>query len=162
MDFIPTPGVLIALSVAWLLLFAPQVFNVLKLTGAFYLLWLAAVAVKTGSAPPGSGPLTEPSDSSPIYISGLGILRLNPKLGLFLLTFLAQFADASHLEPEGKLLFLGLLFVTIGASASALIILAADRFADTVQGPGRARRLLTYAFAAVMVGFVVRLPVAPT
>lgn len=83
----------------------------LKLAGAAYLLWLGATALRSSfrRAPGGDGPThpdTEPTRSlSRAYLRGLLTNLLNPKVGVFYLSFLPQFLprDVAVL-PAGVLL----------------------------------------------------------
>ncbi len=102
-----------AFGLASLLHHYPFVFNGIKIIGAMYLLYLAAKAFfqKTPH-------LTIHKDHSQsawhAYYKGVLTNLLNPKVGLFFLTFLPQFIDPGRGKTWLQLLLLGACFITVG------------------------------------------------
>ena len=92
-----------------------------------------------------------------MFLTGLGVNLLNPKIVVFFLTFLPQFVSVSDPHAGGKLMFLGLYFITLGVPICALFILAADRFTNAIRNSPRAMRAIDYLFAGLMGAFAVRL-----
>ena len=57
-----------------------------------------------------------PRKLSQVFAQGIVVNVLNPKLGLFFLAFLPQFVDLHRGSAPAQMLFLGLLFVALGAT----------------------------------------------
>jgi threonine/homoserine/homoserine lactone efflux protein len=150
-------SLLAAFGLSALLATSAAAFTVLKIVGAAYLLWLAVQALRHGSAltvKPGAGdkrPLTQ------VYLMGVGVNLLNPKIVMFFLTFLPQFVSASDPHASAKLLFLGLYFLVLGIPTCAILIFAAERFTDAIRRSPRVMRAIDWTFAGIMGAFAVRL-----
>jgi len=140
-----------------LLAHSAAAFGVLKIAGVAYLLWLAIDALRRGSAltlAPGSGsaqPLGQ------VFLMGVAINLLNPKIIMFFLTFLPQFVSASDPHAGAKLMFLGLYFIALAIPICFVLILAAERFTSAIRRSPRTMRIVDYLFAGVMGAFAVRL-----
>ena len=98
-------------------------FTILKIAGALYLAWLAYDAIRHGSALS----LEKRERREPlraVYLKGLMVNLLNPKVIIFFVTFLPQFVSTTDPDAAKKLLFLGLFFTAINIPVCA----AADPF----------------------------------
>ena len=91
------------------------------------------------------------------FTTGLVINLTNPKIILFFVTFLPQFIDAGDSSASGKFLFLGLMFIAIGATFCSGLILIAARFVAAAKSNPRAIRWFDYGFAGLMGAFAARL-----
>ena len=149
---------LAAFGISALIAASPQAFFVLKIVGAAYLVFLAVQAIRTGSTfKLETRPEAKIHSLAQNWLTGLGINLLNPKIILFFVTFLPQFLTANDPNPAGKLLFLGLFFMAIAVPFSALMILAADRFAAALKSRPKLMRGLDYLFAGVFSAFAVKI-----
>ena len=92
-----------------------------------------------------------------VFLMGVGINLLNPKIIMFFLTFLPQFVSASDPHAGGKLMFLGLYFIALGIPICVALIFAAERFTDAIRRSPRVMRAIDYLFAGLMGAFAVRL-----
>jgi len=81
-------SILVSLGLSALLLASATAFTVLKFVGAGYLAWLAIDAVRRGSAFTVRSQTSAPRPVAQVYLMGLGINLLNPKVVMFFLTFL--------------------------------------------------------------------------
>jgi threonine/homoserine/homoserine lactone efflux protein len=148
---------LAAFGLSALLAHSAAAFGVLKIAGVAYLLWLAFQALRHGSGftlAPGA------ADRQPlgrVFLMGVGINLLNPKIIMFFLTFLPQFVSASDPHAGAKLMFLGLYFITLAVPICMLLIIAADRFTVAIRRSPRVMRAIDYLFAGLMGAFAVRL-----
>jgi threonine/homoserine/homoserine lactone efflux protein len=99
-----------------------EAFNVVKYVGAAYLVFLGIRALAGSGA--AEGELVHPRRSERrLFVDGLLVGALNPKLALFLLAFLPQFVDPGRGPVWLQTLVLGLIFnltATIGDSLFAL------------------------------------------
>jgi threonine/homoserine/homoserine lactone efflux protein len=149
-------SVLVAAGLSVLLAASATAFTVLKIVGAVYLAWLAIDAIRHGSALSlDTGGRREPLRA--IFLKGMGINLLNPKVIMFFVTFLPQFVAAVDPHASGKLLFLGLIFMAVNVPVCGALILAADRIALLLKRSPLATRLVDWAFAGVLGAFAVRL-----
>jgi threonine/homoserine/homoserine lactone efflux protein len=93
------------------------------------------------------------------YLAGLTTDLLNPKVGVFFVTFLPAFVP--HGEPIGAVTGLfGALFVIETGLYFVLFLSFADRLVAGMRRP-RFRRLLDRSTGAVLFGFGVRLAIEP-
>lgn len=151
--------VLVAVGLSALLAASATAFLVLKIVGAAYLVYLAVQSLRHGSAlSVGGGGKAETIGA--VYLKGLGVNLLNPKIIVFFVTFLPQFVDANDPHAAGKLIFLGLTFVVVATPISAVLIWFAGSIAAWLKRSPRATRAVDYVFAGVMGAFAVRLILA--
>jgi threonine/homoserine/homoserine lactone efflux protein len=146
-----------AFGLSALLAASAQLFSLVKLAGAGYLIWLAVQAVRHGSAlrlvagAPKNRTLLEH------WLTGVGINLLNPKIVLFFVTFLPQFISAGDPRAAGKLVFLGLYFLALAIPITSLMILAADRFAAAFKSNPRLMKWIDWLFAGMFSAFAVKI-----
>ena len=149
-------SVFVAAGLSVVLAASVTAFTALKIAGAAYLAWLAIEAIRHGSSLAlDRGSRAEPLKA--IYLKGLLVNLLNPKIIIFFLTFLPQFVSPSDPHAPGKMLFLGFAFMAINIPVCSALILAADRIASTLKGSARATRLVDWLFAGVLGAFAVKL-----
>ena len=149
-------SVLVAAGLSVLLAASATAFTILKIVGALYLAWLAIDAIRHGSALAlETGGRREPLGA--VFLKGMGINLLNPKVIMFFVTFLPQFVAAADPHASGKLLFLGLMFMAVNVPVCGALLLAADRIALLLKRSSLATRLVDWAFAGVLGAFAVRL-----
>lgn len=99
---------LVALGVATLLQTSDWAFALLKVLGASYLLYLAWQILKS-PLPTLAGDETALSDRA-LYLRGIIMNISNPKVSIFFLAFLPQFADASFGPVVPQIFLLGAVF----------------------------------------------------
>ena len=150
-----------ALGLSALLAASATAFSVLKIVGALYLLWLAVDVLLNGSSLDVSGSHQKPRSLRRVFLTGVGINLLNPKIVLFFVTFLPQFVSASDPNAAAKMTFLGLYFIAVAVPICFAIIFAADRIAHTVKRSPIVMRAMDWLFASVLAGFAVRLLFEP-
>jgi threonine/homoserine/homoserine lactone efflux protein len=144
-------------GVAALLAASETAYTVLKVIGAGYLFWLAIQTIRKGSSfsMEASAPSAQPLRR--VWLQGLGINLLNPKIALFFMTFLPQFVSASDPAATGKLLFLALYFIVLGFSGCMVIMLGANAVSRFLKKSPRAMRIFDWILAGLMGTFAVRL-----
>ena len=133
---------LVALGLGVVVQESIEVFTVLKLAGAAYLVWLGIEAVRRrGDFLSGDGvdvtagaPMTWARAMRQGYVVGAS----NPKGYLMLAAVLPQFVDRAHGHIQLQMLLLGLLATTIGmVSDSAWALVASQLRAWFTRSPGR-------------------------
>src|SRR5687768_7097100 len=145
---------LAALGLSALLAASATAFLALKIVGALYLLWLAVQAIRHGSGLNLDAARGRPGELlSRVWLTGLGINLLNPKVIMFFVTFLPQFVDAQDPHAAGKLLFLGIFFVVLCTPICALMVLSASRVAVFLKRSPRLMRGVDWLFAGIFGAF---------
>lgn len=140
-----------ALGLSALLVASATAFGVVKALGAVYLVWLG---VRTLLARDAAGEVAAPEPRSARRLFGDGVIVsvLNPKIAVFFLAFLPQFADPARGPVARQVLLLGLLYVGMAlVTDSAYAILAGfvrQRLGARVVAAPAAR----YATGALYIG----------
>ena len=148
-------GAAVAGGLGALLRAAPQMFALLQTVGAAYLLWLGARLILR----PRDGFAADPEGAAGGFSQGLLTNLLNPKVGVFYLTFLVQFVPAG--VPAAPFVFLlACIHVALGLAWFALLIAATLPLARILRRPA-VIRALDRATGGVFVLFGVRLALAP-
>jgi len=147
---------LAAAGLSALLAASATAFTIAKIVGAIYLLYLAVDAIRHGSSfalrPSGS----EEAPGS-LYMKGLLVNLLNPKIVVFFVTLLPQFVEADAVNATQTFLVLGIGFIVIASPICIAQILAASAIARFLRRSGWAMRAVDYLFAGVMSAFAVKL-----
>lgn len=151
--------VLVALGLSAVLAASATAFTVLKVVGAVYLAFLAYDALRNGSAL-SLDRKGKAEALRAVYLKGLLVNLLNPKVIVFFVTFLPQFVTAADPDAAKKLLFLGFVFVLVNVPVCVGLILFADRIAIFLKRSPKATRIVDWLFAGVLGAFAVRLVLA--
>lgn len=114
-----------AIGLTALFLAVPLAYDVLKWTGAVYLLWLAWQAVKPGSRSPFE-PQELPPDSPPkLFLMGFLTNVLNPKIAVFYLSIFPQFISVEHGSVFVQSITLGMTQLMMSVSVNLLVLMSA-------------------------------------
>jgi threonine/homoserine/homoserine lactone efflux protein len=147
---------LAAFGLSALLAASATAFTILKIAGALYLLYLAVDAIRHGSSfrlEPG-----HPAERlGALYLKGLLVNLLNPKIVVFFLTFLPQFITPGEPNAAARLIVLGVAFILIASPICIAQIFAAGAIARFLRRSPHATRAVDYLFAGIMGLFAVRL-----
>lgn len=117
-----------------------EAFSVIKYVGAAYLVFLGIRAL-TGSGDGGEPAVLRKRSHRRLYLDGVIVGALNPKLALFLLAFLPQFIDPAVGPVWLQTLVLGLIFNVIAAVGDSLFALAAAGAGGRIRTWLESRRL---------------------
>jgi threonine/homoserine/homoserine lactone efflux protein len=146
-----------ALGLAALLRASRDGYTALRLVGAVYLMWLGVNSFRTRAA--AHAELTMDAPPRRLlgvgYRAGLATDLLNPKVGVFFVTFLPGFVPHGHPVGSTSLLF-GTIFVLETAAYFALLLMLASRITHWMSQPA-IRKRLDRATGFVLIGFGVRL-----
>ncbi|AQX20581.1 LysE family translocator [Bartonella sp. WD16.2] len=137
---------------------SPSAFLLLKIVGAFFLLWLAFQTLRKNST--FSLQQTSPPKHQSLkrnYLAGVGINLLNPKVILFNITFLPQFIDANDPMVKQKLFILGLSYIPISLPITILLVLMANKLSMSLKENPFYIRLLNWLIAIIFIIFALRL-----
>jgi threonine/homoserine/homoserine lactone efflux protein len=147
---------LVACGLAGLLLTVPVAYDVIKYSGAAYLIYLG---VRTLTSCRKLKVDAQPYRSSlrSVFFQGMLTNVLNPKVALFFLAFLPQFIGQSRGGIVLQIIILGLLFNILGTTVNIIVSLAASmtggHFMSRLGDSSGFRRLT----GCVLIGLGVRL-----
>jgi threonine/homoserine/homoserine lactone efflux protein len=147
------------LGLSALMLALPHAYDVVRWAGAAYLVWLGAKALLAKSSSLAIAQL-EPVSLRRVFRQGAITNVLNPKVALFFLAFLPQFADASRGPLAPQVLLLGCLFVVNGLLVCAGYALVAARLGDWLKSRWDIGAWLERATGVLFVGLGLRLALA--
>ena len=134
-------------------------FIVLKFTGAGYLLYLAVLSFRAETE---TGP-TAAADhlsSAALYRRGIIMNITNPKVSIFFLAFLPQFADPTRGHLSAQFLLLGGIFMVATLIIFGAISLLAGVFGEQFRKSAFAQKVLNRAAAGIFAGLALKLALA--
>ena len=112
------------LGVSAIILASAQLFTMLKLAGALYLIWLGIRTIReAGNFPPEQ---TGPIGTKRAFREGVLVEALNPKTAAFFLAFIPQFLEPAAGNPALQFMTLGLISVTLNTLADIIVVVAAS------------------------------------
>jgi len=149
----------VALGLAAVFAASAVAFTVLKLLGAAYLAYLAWQALRAplSSAGPDAG--AQGTAPSLWRMVGRGVVMnlSNPKVLVFFLAFLPQFADPARGAMGGQLMVLGLVFIVATLLVFGAIACFSGVFGSLLLRSPRAQQWLNRVAGGVFLGLAVRL-----
>lgn len=150
-------GVAVGFGLGALLLASEMAYNLLKLAGAAYLLWLGMGLLLKPRTDfnPQLAASAKPRGYRSFFTKGLLGNLLNPKVGVFYVTFLPQFIPAG---ASVALWSSGMAFthVIIGTLWSGVLIASTQYFADKLRQP-LVMKVMDRLTGCVFIGFAARL-----
>jgi threonine/homoserine/homoserine lactone efflux protein len=149
--------VLAAVEISALVAASPLAFTILKIFGALYLVFLAVQSVWKGSAITLGDTKKKNENPYTVFVQGMLIDVLNPKVILFFVSFLPQFIEPHDPYASSKLLFLGIYLIALDFPLALLLILCAGRYVAHMQERPKVMRALDYGFAGLFGTFAVKL-----
>jgi threonine/homoserine/homoserine lactone efflux protein len=147
----------VALGLSSLLLAVPLAYDGVRLLGAAYLVWLGVKALVQRPAPAEAPQALARASLWSIFRQGVVTNVLNPKVALFFLAFLPQFASPARGSVALQLLLLGVLFNVSGTLVNGAVALAASGAGSWGRRRFRGGALLQRLTGVVFVGLGVRL-----
>jgi len=128
------------LGVSAIILASAQLFTVLKLAGAFYLVWLGIKAFREAGHVPSEQNV--PAGATRAFQHGVLVEALNPKTAAFFLAFIPQFIEPTAGHPALQFISLGLISVTLNTFADVIVVaMASTTRANLVRRPQLVQRL---------------------
>jgi threonine/homoserine/homoserine lactone efflux protein len=128
------------LGVSAIILASAQLFAVLKLIGALYLVWLGIRTFR--EADHGLPEPIGPAGSRRAFRDGVLVEALNPKTAAFFVAFIPQFLDPTAGSPAVQFMALGLISVALNTFADVIVVVLATRARATlVRRPRLIQRL---------------------
>lgn len=149
----------VALGVAAVFQTSALAFNLLKGVGAAYLLYLAWGAWRAGASavPAGEGVALS---RRALYARGIVMNVTNPKVAIFFLAFLPQFADPARGALAGQIVTLGAVFMLAALIVFGAIAWGAAYFGGWLRGSPWAQVVMNRVAAGVFVALAARLSIS--
>ena len=149
--------VLAAIGLSAILATSATAFLVIKWLGSMYLIWLGIQAIRSNGS--SIGPKTGHARSSDrrIYIQGVLVATLNPKVAFFFLAFLPQFVVPGAGSASAQLFLHGFLILVVGAFIEPIIIVVGAKLSNQ---PGQNSRVIAWmerSLGAVFIGLGIRI-----
>jgi len=142
-----------------LLIASAAAFTFIKIAGAAYLIWLGIKALRS------QGVLSLSTSASPlsgrrIFAQAFLMNVLNPKVGLFFLAFLPQFAEPERGHLPLQLLALGVSFAVLSFAIFSLVGFFSERLGRWLRERPRAVRWMDRGVGALFIALGLRLAFA--
>ena len=137
----------------------PLAYDVLRIAGASYLLYLAWQALKPGGRSPFQ--VRDLPEDSPRRLFGMGLFTslLNPKIAILYVSLLPQFIQPEQGGVWFQSLVLGLTQITISVGVNALIVFMAGSVALFFASRPTWQVVQRWLMGAVLAGLAVRMAV---
>ena len=149
----------VSLGVAAIFQTSALAFNILKIAGAIYLLYLALQAFRAGAAK-----LDEAGKANlvwqKLYSRGIIMNITNPKVAIFFLAFLPQFADPSRGSITIQMLMFGALFIGSTFLIFGTVAWFAGFLGEWLKGSAKAQIIINRIAGTVFTGLALRLAVS--
>jgi threonine/homoserine/homoserine lactone efflux protein len=123
-------------------------FTVIKYAGAAYLLYLGARKLLQREEPEN----VVLSGRSQLFLKGMLVQLLNPKIAIFFVAFLPQFVDSSRGPIAPQILVLGTIFTALAVLSDGAYVLLAGAVGGWLRTGRRARRSLAKLSGGVYIG----------
>lgn len=132
-----------ALGISALLVSSALLFNVVKLLGAAYLIYLGFRKLFVETEVIETNPV-EPASLRQIFYQGVIVNILNPKTALFFFAFLPQFANPAKGAVAGQIFILGLILVLMGLITDGMYAVLAGTAGNWLKNNLRVLRAQRY------------------
>ena len=146
----------VALGVAVIFQTSAVAFSALKFIGAGYLLYLAWQAFRASAHQIQSKPEVQ-ANHWKLYCRGIIMNITNPKVSIFFLAFLPQFADPQKGPISIQILFLGGLFIIATILVFGSVAILAGTLGQWLNRSDRAQNILNKIAGTVFIGLALKL-----
>lgn len=155
-----THTALAVLGVSTLIAASPTAFAVLKIVGGLYLLWLGVQALRSTARVRVDGKVAGDPSLAGLFWRGMLANAINPKVGLFFISFLPQFVIAGNGSVDMQMAALGLTFTAQSVLIFGLLGFFAGTIGQWINRRPSAGRWLDRFAGAIFVGLGIRLVVS--
>ncbi len=135
------------------------IFNMIKYAGALYLIYLGIKTLMNKGTTINTGAMQNKSKQKLYTIYKQGVLTnvLNPKVGLFFLSFLPQFINPSHANGSLPFLILGATFLITGTLWCLILTWTASQMTTTLRANTFTNTILQKLSGLIFIGFGLKL-----
>ncbi len=145
----------VSLGVAVIFQTSELAFTLLKLAGAAYLIYLAWGAFRAGNTEIEGEKST--LTHAQLFRRGIIMNITNPKVTIFFLAFLPQFADPARGSISVQMMFLGGVFIVATILVFGAIALAAGTLGDWLKRSEKAQKIMNRVAGVVFLGLATKL-----
>jgi len=133
----------------------PPSFDLLRIGGALYLVWMAWRAIRA----PGETVIARQASIPMRQLVRMALLNslLNPKALLFFIVFLPQFVNPAHGHVTAQLVILGVTLSAVALVYNALLGVFSGRIGAALQRNPRVAKVQAWLLGAVLAGLALRL-----
>ena len=146
-----------AIGLSALLMTSALAYNIVKYTGAAYLIYLGIRTIISHEQENNFNTPQVGISLAKTFSQGVLSNVLNPKVALFFLAFLPQFVDASKGEIGLQIVTLGLIFVLMGFCWLLLVALLTSHLGNRLQNNSRWRRFQQWFTGSILLFLGARL-----
>lgn len=139
-----------ALGVSALLATSALAFNLVKLIGAGYLIYLGIQKFLIAD-PVENNIIVGHKRLRQIFVQGVIVNVFNPKTALFFLAFLPQFVDVSKGDVALQMILLGVIFASLGILSDGAYAIAAGSFGQWLKNHAGVLRAQRYFAGCVFI-----------
>lgn len=150
---------LVAFGIAAIFQTSSVAFTALKIVGALYLLYLAWLAFTAGTSDLESVTSTQRSGLA-LYQRGILMNLTNPKVSIFFLAFLPQFASLENGELAPQIFILGILFIGVALIIFGTISMLAATLGEQLRKSSKTQAYLNRLAGTVFVALALNLLVS--
>lgn len=147
--------IIAAAGISALIINSPIAFSTIKLLGAGYLLFLAYEAIRNNTKFSGNNPID--SHDGSLFIRGLLMNVLNPKVSLFFIAFLPQFITAQDKKISYQMIFYGITFTLLVVVIFGIIGLFAGKLRKQMLNALLESNYFNWAIAAIFIGLSINI-----
>jgi threonine/homoserine/homoserine lactone efflux protein len=140
------------LGISAVILASATAFTVLKYLGALYLIYLGIQRLRERETPFTGARNGGQSDTPRIFLQGVLVNLLNPKIAIFILAFFPQFIDPAAGDYVRQALILGVIYVSLGLVTDSIYALLAGQVGRWFNRRGGFGQLPRYAAGSVYIG----------
>ena len=133
-----------------LLLASATLFDVVKLAGAAYLVFLGISRLVRRTTP--TERRVERASLQRVYSQGFVVNLLNPKTALFFVAFFPQFVTSDRGPVAAQILVLGAMFIALGLLSDSTYALVSGTVAERLRARGRTRGARRQWSGLVLIG----------
>ena len=149
----------VSLGVAAIFQTSELAFTILKIVGALYLLYLAFQAFRASATKLNDGEAQKLALGR-LYARGIIMNITNPKVAIFFLAFLPQFADPALGSLTIQMLMFGALFIVATLLVFGAVAWFAGFLGEWLKGSAKAQIIMNRVAGTVFAGLALRLAVS--
>jgi threonine/homoserine/homoserine lactone efflux protein len=149
----------VSLGVAAIFQTSVLAFNILKIVGALYLLYLAFQAFRASATKLDEGGKQKLAWRK-LYTRGIIMNITNPKVAIFFLAFLPQFANPSLGSMTIQMLMFGALFIVATLLVFGAVAWFAGFLGEWLKGSEKAQIIMNRIAGTVFTGLALRLAIS--
>lgn len=149
----------VSLGVATVFQSSELAFSMLKIAGALYLLHLAWQAFRSRAVTVENTPNNH-SNWKQLYFRGVIMNITNPKVTIFFLAFLPQFADPLIGSITLQMIAFGCLFITTTFIIFSLIAWSAGFLGEWLKDSNTAQKIINRIAGTIFVGLAIKLAIS--